>query len=135
MTGSIPSLRTVLWRGVRRRCPQCGQGPVFRHWLAMHDHCAVCNLHYLPDQGDLWAYVVAVDRALFILPLIAMIFFRLYNPHSVWFYIFSIVLLLAFVFTMPRRNGMCLGIDYWMRRKWGDLAKDAPPPTPTGPKG
>ena len=135
MTGSIPSLRTVLWRGVRRRCPQCGQGPVFRHWLAMHDHCAVCNLHYLPDQGDLWAYVVAVDRALFTLPLIAMIFFRLYNPHSVWFYIFSIVLLLAFVFTMPRRNGMCLGIDYWMRRKWGDLAKDAPPPTTTGPKG
>lgn len=101
----------------------------------MHDRCAVCNLHYLPDQGDLWAYVVAVDRALFILPLIAMIFFRLYNPHSVWFYVFSIVLLLAFVFTMPRRNGMCLGIDYWMRRKWGDLAEAAPPPPPTGPKG
>jgi hypothetical protein len=99
----------------------------------MHDRCGVCELQYLPDQGDLWVYVVALDRALFILPLITMIFFRLYNPHSVWFYIFSVALLLVFVFTMPRRNGMCLAVDYWMRRKWGDLAKEESPRQRAGP--
>lgn len=101
----------------------------------MHDRCAVCHLQYLSDQGDLWAYVVAVDRALFILPLITMIFFRLYNPHSAWFYVFSVALLLVFIFTMPHRNGLCLGVDYWMRRKWGDLADQQPLPKPTVPPG
>ena len=101
----------------------------------MHDRCSVCGLKYLQDQGDLWIYLVAVDRALFILPLIVMIYFRLYNPSSVWFFIFGAVLLFGFIYTLPHRNGMGLGVDYLIRCKWGDLSgqvaaakPDAPPP-------
>jgi len=125
MSEPIPRLRTVLWRGLRRRCPRCGQGRVFAGWVKLHDRCAVCDLKYLNDQGDLWAYLVAVDRALFILPLIVMIYFRLYIPDSVWFYVLALVLLFLFVWTLPHRNGMSLGVDYLIRRKWGDLSEEA----------
>jgi uncharacterized protein (DUF983 family) len=96
---------------------------VFKGWIKMHARCSVCALQYLPDQGDLWAYLVAIDRALFIFPLIVMIFFRLYVPDIRWFYLVAGVLLVLFVGTLPHRNGLALGVDYLIRRKWGDLSE------------
>jgi len=128
-----PRLRTVLWRGLRRRCPQCGRGLVFKGWIKMHDRCSACGLQYLPDQGDLWAYLVAIDRALFVFPLIVMIYFRLYVPDIRWFYTVAAGLLVLFVGTLPHRNGMALGVDYLIRRKWGDLSEaesQSEPPKP-----
>jgi uncharacterized protein (DUF983 family) len=139
MADPIPKLRTLLWRGLCRRCPQCNRGPIFKGWIQMHDRCANCGLQYLPDQGDLWAYLVAVDRALFIFPLIVMIYFRLFVPDIRWFYAVAGGLLVLFVGTLPHRNGMALGADYLIRRKWGDLSEaEAPretgdPPTPPPP--
>ena len=115
---------------MHRRCPQCGQGKVFKGWLKMHDRCDVCGLQYLSNQGDLWVYLVAVDRALFILPLIVMIYFRLYNPNSVWYYLFCAALVAGFFYTLPHRNGMSLGVDYLIRRKHGDLMDKEPTPKP-----
>jgi len=130
MNEPMPTLRTVLVRGMHRRCPQCGQGKIFKGWLKLHDRCGVCGLQYLNNQGDLWAYLVAVDRALFIFPLIIMIYFRIYNPNSLWYYGFSIALLAGFLYTLPHRNGMSLGVDYLIRRKHGDLSGKESPPKP-----
>jgi uncharacterized protein (DUF983 family) len=130
MTDPLPRLRTVLWRGSRRRCPQCGQGPIYKGWVKLHDHCPHCRLKYLNDQGDLWAYLVAVDRALFILPLIVLIYFRLYLPESIWFYLFIGAIMVGFVYTLPHRNGMALGVDYLIRRKSGDLVEPEATPRP-----
>jgi uncharacterized protein (DUF983 family) len=101
--------------------------------LKLHDRCSVCGLQFLNNQGDLWAYLVAVDRALFIFPLIIMIYFRLYNPNSVWYYAFSIVLLAGFFYTLPHRNSISLGLDYLIRRKHGDLVEKDSPAKPNNP--
>ena len=39
-----PALRSVLWRGLARRCPRCGQGKLFRGYLKLVDHCAHCGM-------------------------------------------------------------------------------------------
>jgi uncharacterized protein (DUF983 family) len=130
MNRPLPKLKTVLWRGWRQRCPQCGVGKIYKGWVALHDHCPKCHLQFLRDQGDLWAYLVAVDRALFIFPMVIMIYFRLYIPDSKWFYVLVVALLAGFVYTLPHRNGMCLGADYLIRRKWGDLMDEDAPPKP-----
>ena len=96
----------------------------------MHEHCNVCHLRYLTDQGDLWAYLVTVDRALFLFPMIVMIYFRLYIPDVIWFYGFTTVVVFLFIFTLPHRNGMALGADYYLRRKMGDLADTPSTPPP-----
>lgn len=133
MNDPVPKLKTVLWRGLRRRCPHCGRGRIFQGWLKLRDHCEVCGLRLLSDQGDLWAYLVAVDRALFIFPLIVMIYFRLYNPNSIWYYVFCGVVVVGFLYTLPHRNGMSLGVDYLIRRKHGDLAPKEAPAEPRDP--
>jgi len=108
------------------KCPQCGEGTLFRRWVTLHDHCSVCGLKYLENQGDLWGYLLLIDRGLFIFPLIVMIYFRLYNPYSIWFYLFAGALIFALIFTMPHRNGICLAIDYLIRRKSADLSDRKP---------
>jgi uncharacterized protein (DUF983 family) len=34
---------TVLLRGIHLRCPHCGGGGLFRHWLQMADNCPTCG--------------------------------------------------------------------------------------------
>lgn len=33
----------MLGRGMRRRCPRCGGGGLFRGWLAMRESCPTCG--------------------------------------------------------------------------------------------
>lgn len=117
-----PKLRTMLARGARRKCPRCGQGSVYRTFLRMHDSCPACGMKFMHDQGDLWVYIIVVDRAVFILPLVGMLYFKLYNPYSIWFVLFAVLLVAGLFYTVPHRNAICLGLDYWARHKWGDLA-------------
>jgi uncharacterized protein (DUF983 family) len=114
---AIPPLRTLLARGWRKRCPQCGEGALFRRLNLMHDRCAVCGLKYLEDQGDLFGYLFVLDRVLFIVPLIGMVFLRLWVPNAWWFYVVWVVLMIALVYTLPHRTGVSIAIDYWLRRR------------------
>ena len=117
MTDPAPSFRTLLARGLRRRCPRCGEGRLFKRFNVMHERCAVCGLQYLENQGDLLGYLVVLDRALFIFPLVAMLFLRLYVPSSRWFYVACVLSVLGLVFTLPQRTGVSVALDYLLRRQ------------------
>ena len=52
---------TALKRGLRGRCPRCGEGKLFRAFLKVDDHCKVCSLDFTPHRADdLPAYLVIV---------------------------------------------------------------------------
>jgi uncharacterized protein (DUF983 family) len=38
-----PPLKTALWRGLRNRCPICGEGKVFKGFLRVVDECENCG--------------------------------------------------------------------------------------------
>src|SRR5690349_8442525 len=107
-----PQLRTLLVRGLHRKCPRCGQGALFKKWITLHERCPVCDLQYLQNQGDLWGSLLLIDRALFIFPLIVVIYFGANNPNSVWFYGFVGLLIFALIYTLPHRNGMSVALEY-----------------------
>lgn len=44
--------RTVVWRGLRLRCPVCGRGKLFRTYFRMHDHCACCGVGFAREHGQ-----------------------------------------------------------------------------------
>ena len=55
------SLTTALWRGFTGRCPNCGEGKLFRRFLKVADHCAVCGEDFTPQRADDFpAYLVIV---------------------------------------------------------------------------
>lgn len=55
-----PGRGKVLWWGFTRRCPRCGSGHLFRHWLQMVPDCPRCGLHYEREQGY-WAGALAIN--------------------------------------------------------------------------
>jgi uncharacterized protein (DUF983 family) len=116
----LPKLKTLLWRGCRKKCPQCGEGPLYQRWMKLHDHCPVCGLQYLANQGDLFGTLLFLDRILFLIPLVVLIYFRLWHPSQIVFILFGGALLFVLIFTMPHRNGASLAVDYWIRRKNDD---------------
>jgi len=103
---------------------------MYKGWLEMYDRCPVCDFKYLADQGDLWAYLVIIDRAAFLFPLVVLIYFRLNNPETIWFYASSATVLFLLIYTFPHRNGVGLALDYYFRRNWGDLAEPESPAKP-----
>jgi len=118
----IPPLTTLLLRGARKRCPQCGEGRLFKRLNVMHERCAVCGLRYLEDQGDLFGYLFVLDRVLFVVPLIGMVFLRLWVPNAWWFYVVWALAMVAVVVTLPQRTGMSIAVDYLLRRRRGGHA-------------
>ncbi len=48
-----PSLTMLIWRGLRLRCPACGEGKMFRNWLTMRDPCEACGRKFNRAPGYL----------------------------------------------------------------------------------
>ena len=40
-------LRTAMGRGLRGRCPRCGEGKLFRAFLKIDDACSVCGQEFI----------------------------------------------------------------------------------------
>lgn len=54
------SVATKFGRALLLRCPRCGGGSLFRHWLKMKDRCPACGLALeRGERSDFWigAYV------------------------------------------------------------------------------
>ena len=52
--------RVCLSRVLRKRCPQCGLGRLFRAWARLSDRCEVCGLVYRREPGaELGAMMLA----------------------------------------------------------------------------
>lgn len=112
---AIPPLGTVVARGARKRCPRCGEGPLFKRFNIMHERCSACGVQFLQDQGDVFGYLFVLDRVLFLVPLIGMVFLRLWVPNATWFYVVWAAAMIALVFTLPQRTGISVALDYWVR--------------------
>ena len=89
--------------------------------MRLHEHCPVCGLKYLESQGDLLGPLVFLDRLLFLIPLVVLVYFGLWRSRLIWLLLLGGTVLFALIYTMPNRNGVSLAMDYWLRRKEGDL--------------
>jgi len=125
MTGFEPRLRTLLLRGLRRKCPRCAEGPLFHRWFKLLERCPHCGLKYLENQGDLWALLLFADRVLFMVPLV-VVFFIGRGAGTSLPYAFGVFLAIALIVTFPHRMGISVALDYHIRRSSTDLSNSPP---------
>lgn len=57
-----PSRRRVVWWGLTKRCPRCGQGRLFRRWFELVPDCPRCGLHFEREEGY-WTGAMVVNFA------------------------------------------------------------------------
>jgi uncharacterized protein (DUF983 family) len=49
---AMPSKWLFFRRALRKRCPQCGEGPLFCSFVRLHEACASCGLRYRRESGS-----------------------------------------------------------------------------------
>ena len=64
------TLGLALKRGLCGRCPACGEGPLFRAFIKVADHCAACGEPFRHHRADDFpAYLVIVMVGHIVVPL------------------------------------------------------------------
>jgi uncharacterized protein (DUF983 family) len=106
----------ALRRGLRRRCPRCGVGPLFRRGIKTYERCPSCDLQYQRDRGDTWLFMIITDRIPILFGIAAVYFgFRPETPlGTVAFFLAIAVPVLA---TLRERQGMALALDYLVTQR------------------
>jgi uncharacterized protein (DUF983 family) len=134
MTSSRSKLiGTALRRGLRKRCPHCGEGRLFSGWSQL-ERCSHCGLVFVRNPGDTWAFTIIGDR----LPLgviIVLIYFGVVRSHRALGLTMIVVSLGLLVWTAPNRWGAGIALHYLSRLFWPDPADPVPPPPATGVAG
>jgi uncharacterized protein (DUF983 family) len=125
-------ISTALRRGLRKRCPHCGEGPLFSGWRQL-DRCSNCGLVFVPNPGDTWAFTIIGDR-LPIGAMIVLIYFGVVRSHAVLGVTMLVVLGALVLWTAPNRWGAGIALHYLSRLYWPDPADPIPPLPSTHPR-
>ncbi len=116
ITGKSQTIWRIARRSFCRRCPNCGEGRLFSHYLKQVEHCAVCNEawgHIRADDGPAWLTILVVGHILapFMLEMI---------PGSTWpeWMVMTLWPLLALVLIfalLPFAKGLFIGMVWRMQ--------------------
>jgi uncharacterized protein (DUF983 family) len=109
-------LGPAMLRGWRRKCPNCGTGPLLRGYLKVRDACPVCgeDLHHQrADDGPAYLTILIVGHLM--APAILIAFVRYRPDPLVLASVFSVATVALSLFLLPRLKGMLVGIQ-WARR-------------------
>ncbi len=118
-------ITTALARGLRKRCPHCGRGPLFSGWAHHIDRCPVCGLVYERNAGDTWAFTVIGDR-LPVAAVIVLVYFGVFRAHPAIGTGVFIAVGILLVWTSPNRWGAGIALHYVSRVYWPDPADPVP---------
>jgi uncharacterized protein (DUF983 family) len=67
MTHTPQSIWWAVWQGVCLRCPQCGEGRLFKGYLKPVTSCNACQesfAHIRADDGPAWLTIIVVGHVL-----------------------------------------------------------------------
>ncbi|MGH1425582.1 MAG: DUF983 domain-containing protein [Pseudooceanicola sp.] len=111
--------KRAVWNGMRRRCPNCGAGPVLKGYLKVRDHCPVCREefhHHRADDGPAYLTILVVGHLM--APLMLAVFTAWRPEPLVLFTMFLIGTVGLSLFLLPRFKGALVGFQ-WARHMHG----------------
>ena len=68
--------------------------------------------YFIEKNGDNWFFLLFIDRAFFIFPVVVMLYFGLSMTYML---VGTLISLLVFIYATPFRLGLSLSFDYYMR--------------------
>jgi uncharacterized protein (DUF983 family) len=119
------TIRTALWRGLTKRCPHCGIGPLFSGWRHI-DRCSACGLVFERNAGDTWFFTIVGDRLPVAIGIVA-VYFGLARNHRVAGFVAFAALVALLLWTAPNRWGVGIALHYLSRAFWPDPSDPIPP--------
>jgi uncharacterized protein (DUF983 family) len=112
-------LKPAMLRGWRRRCPNCGSGPMLRGYLKVRENCAVCGEalhHHRADDGPAYLTILIVGHVM--APLILIAFTKFRPDPFLLASVFSVGTVALSLFLLPRLKGALVALQ-WAKRMHG----------------
>jgi uncharacterized protein (DUF983 family) len=109
----------ALMRGWRRRCPNCGGGPMMNAYLKVRPSCASCGEelhHHRADDLPAWATILIVGHVL--VSGLLMVEVSMAPPLWVHWAIWPAVTLGLTMWLLPRVKGMVVALQ-WTKKMHG----------------
>jgi len=109
------ALWPALRRGFRRKCPNCGTGPMMAGYLNVRDSCTVCRQelsHHRADDGPAYLTILIVGHLM--APLLHVAFTAFRPEPLVLFTVFAIGCVTLSLYLLPRLKGAVVGFQ-WAR--------------------
>lgn len=113
-----PTPGQAIARGLRKRCPRCGESPLYDGWYGLRERCTACGLSFHDADGNSWAFMYLSTGFFTGVILIVML---LVTPPSlvVGRIVLIAVCLVVFFLLLPRRKGFVLAVNYLVDRSTG----------------
>src|SRR5215210_3447792 len=112
----ISRARRILLRGLRLRCPACGEGRLYRSLFKMNPSCSFCDLVFQREQGyfigAIYVNVIATESLIFFAYLASLIVLPAADT-SVYTVLFAMALVLPILFYRHARS-LWLSFDYFI---------------------
>ena len=125
---SLPTGDLPIGRGLRGRCPRCGEGHLFQGFLDLRPRCEHCGLDYgFADAGDGPAVFVILIGG-FIVVFAAMVIEIMYQPPY-WVHAALWMPLILILTLGPLRpiKGLLIALQYHHKAQEGRLEHRSEP--------
>jgi len=116
ITHTSPEERTMgkaLLRGWRRKCPNCGAGPLLKSYLKVNDTCSVCREefhHHRADDGPAYLTILFVGHLM--APMLHIVFVNFRPEPLTLFTIFAVGCVGLSLYLLPRLKGAMIGFQW-----------------------
>jgi uncharacterized protein (DUF983 family) len=116
MSMPAPSRLTAMLRGVRHRCPNCGEGRLYRAYLKVIDSCESCGHdlgRYRADDGPAYFTILLVGH----LVIAPMLLLQWMWRAPIWLVLPTTLIPLAAItlLALPRVKGALVGLLYSLK--------------------
>ena len=112
-------VRPAMLRGWRRKCPNCGTGPLMKSYLKVRDTCPVCEEelhHHRADDGPAYLTILIVGHLM--APGIILAFTTFRPDPMVLASTFTVGCVALSLYLLPRLKGAIVGLQ-WAKRMNG----------------
>lgn len=112
-------MRQSVLRGWRRRCPNCGKGPLLESYLKVRAACPACGEdlhHHRADDGPAYLTILIVGHI--IAPALLIVFTNFRPQPLTLFAIFAVGSVTLSLYLLPRLKGVIVATQ-WAKRMYG----------------
>jgi uncharacterized protein (DUF983 family) len=115
-------VRTIVWRGLRRRCGRCGTKGIFRSYFQLHDRCPRCGYKFEREEGFFTGvYLVnyAVTAVLLVVEIFVFLLWAAANEGDVsllpWLLAGAAIAILGPLLVYPFAKSTWAAVDFAAR--------------------
>lgn len=113
------AVKPAILRGWKKRCPNCGAGPLFSGYLKVRDHCTACGEelhHHRADDGPAYLTILIVGHLM--APVLHVAYFKFEPDPLILASSLSVGCVLLSLYLLPRLKGAIVALQ-WAKRMHG----------------